>query len=293
MNILTTSTIRSVTQYTASPVATCDRCSAGIKYVFVVTYKDGETQRFGSECINKILAGRTDLISLFKKNAKKLKKYQDYRAILTGGVDDMPRGSEYFGSGLFFIADSEGKDIFLKTHWFFHPLMDLERNAAGDRYVSDPAEFAAKSEEGNRAGPSVPDRRDHPAGAVLGEGPPGRSCRCGGALMAYICTFRETRYEPAEYESDNLKTCRLPSCGMEFDGDEEAHHLDDDCCENHELIECLLCGEMITEDDCHALGDGGYCKNHTDAAVIAAEDECERAIQARRQEAAATKSVAA
>ena len=144
MNILTTSSIRSVTQYTASPVATCDRCSAGIKYVFVVTYKDGETQRFGSECINKILAGRTDLISLFKKNAKKLKKYQDYVAILTGPVEDMPRGSEYFGSGLFFVADSEGKDIFLK-HWFFHPVMDAEKNAGGGRYVNDPVKYAEKS----------------------------------------------------------------------------------------------------------------------------------------------------
>ena len=41
----------------------------------------------------------------------------------------------------------------------------------------------------------------------------------------------------------------------------------------------------MSEEDCHALGDGGYCKNHPDAEVLASEDECERAIQARMEAA--------
>lgn len=141
---LSSSAIRNVSYYTATPVTSCDRCSTGIKNVFVVTYKDGEKQKFGSECINKILGGKDNLLSLFKKNSELLKKYLDYVAILTGPVEQMPRGREYFGSGKFFIADSKGKDIFFKSHWFFNPTMDVAKNHAGSRYVSkDPAEFSA------------------------------------------------------------------------------------------------------------------------------------------------------
>ncbi len=140
---LSSSAIRKVTCYTATPVQSCDRCATGIKYVFLVTYKDGETQKYGSECINKILNGKTNLLSLFKKNAKLLKRYKDYVNILSGPVEQMPYGSEYFNSGLYFIADSEGKDISFK-HWFFHPKMNTEKNASGGRYLEEPNKYMAK-----------------------------------------------------------------------------------------------------------------------------------------------------
>ncbi len=136
---LQASAIRSVSFYVAYPVESCDRCSAAIKNVFVVSYRDGETQRYGSECINRILDAEPTLGKLFHKNAKLLRKYRDYLAILTGPVESMPRGQEYYGSGLYFIADSTGKDISFK-HWFFHPVYDADKNASGQRYiVSDAA----------------------------------------------------------------------------------------------------------------------------------------------------------
>lgn len=131
---LESSAIKSVSFYQAAPVETCDRCGAGIKYVAIVTYRDGETQRYGSECINKILDNSPTLKSLFAKNAKLLKRYAAYMAILSGPVDAMPRGSEYFGSGLYFIGDGEGKDIMFKRYCF-HPIYDAEKNANGRNYV--------------------------------------------------------------------------------------------------------------------------------------------------------------
>ena len=116
------------------PTGTCDRCGTGIKNVFVVTYRDGSVQNYGSECINKILSNAPDMKSLFAKNAKLLKRYQDYLTILSGPAEAMPRGSEYYGSGLYFIADSEGKDISF-GHWFFHPIFDEEKNADHQRHV--------------------------------------------------------------------------------------------------------------------------------------------------------------
>ena len=127
------------------PTGTCDRCGTGIKNVFVVTYRDGSVQNYGSECINKILSNAPDMKSLFTKNAKLLKRYQDYLTVLSGPIEAMPRGSEYFGSGLYFIADSEGKDISL-GHWFFHPIFDEEKNADHQRHVVK-AEWLARCEK--------------------------------------------------------------------------------------------------------------------------------------------------
>jgi hypothetical protein len=129
-----TSAIRSVSFYEATPVETCDRCSAGIRYVSLVTYRDGQTQKYGSECINKILNAAPTLRGLFNKNSKLLKRHQEALRVLSLPVSEMPRGREYYGSGLYFIADSTGKDI-STTHWFFHPLFDEDKNQSGSRYV--------------------------------------------------------------------------------------------------------------------------------------------------------------
>lgn len=137
------SAIRRVSYYMAAPVECCDRCSAGIKHVFTVHYKDGAREKFGSECINKILSGDTSLKGLFNRNVKKLQKYQRFLAALSLPPEQMPRGREYFGSGLYFIADETGEDVFAETHWFFHPLYDEEKNAIGPNYiVRDPREHA-------------------------------------------------------------------------------------------------------------------------------------------------------
>ena len=131
--------IAKVFQYVANPVETCDRCSQGIKYVFVIAYRDGFTAKFGSECIHKMMDNAPDMWALFNKNAKLLTKYQDYVTILSGTIDQMPRGSEYFGSGLYFVADSKGKDISFNNS-YFHPSFDSEKNALGSRYVVEDTE---------------------------------------------------------------------------------------------------------------------------------------------------------
>ena len=139
------SSIKSVSYYTATEITCCDRCGQVIKHIAHVTYRDGEVQRYGWDCIEKILENAPDLKGLFKKNLKLAGKYRDYINILSGPVEKMPRGQEYFNSGKYFIADSEGKDIFFPTHWFFHPAMDVEKNHSGNAYVSkDPVEFAAR-----------------------------------------------------------------------------------------------------------------------------------------------------
>lgn len=144
-NKLDANGIKSVTSYTACPVECCDRCSQGIKYVFAVTYKDGLVQRYGMECIKHILENAPSLRTLFTKNAKLLQRYNEYISILTGPVDQMPRGREYFNSGLYFIADRSGKDISFHQ-WFFHPIYDVEKNQSGTAYVQkcSPAERAAE-----------------------------------------------------------------------------------------------------------------------------------------------------
>lgn len=143
-SILDLSAIRRVTFYQAAPVETCDRCGQGIKYVFAVTYKDDTVQRYGSECINKILAGEPNLRKLFSANSKKLARYQGYLEVLSRPVEDMPRGSEYYGSGLYMIADSEGKDISFQ-HYYFHPIYDVTKNLNGRNYVvKDPAKHVGQ-----------------------------------------------------------------------------------------------------------------------------------------------------
>lgn len=47
----------------------------------------------------------------------------------------MVRGSEYYGSGLYFIADEKGEDVMGDGCWFFHPLFDQDKNAGGGCYV--------------------------------------------------------------------------------------------------------------------------------------------------------------
>lgn len=142
--ILDKSGIKRVTFYTASPVECCSRCSAGIKYVALVEYRDGVTEKYGSECINKILSAAPDMRKLFSKNEKLLKRYTDALEIFSRKPEDMPRGREYYGSGLYFVADSTGKDI-STTHWFFHPLPDVERNAQSGRYpIGDVRRYTEK-----------------------------------------------------------------------------------------------------------------------------------------------------
>lgn len=139
--------ISRVTCYTASPVETCDRCSAGIKYVSLVVYRDGSSARYGSECINKILDAAPDMRKLYAKNAKRLAQLLDYERILSGPVSAMPRGPEYYGSGLYMIADSKGSAIIFE-HYFFHPEFDRERNEDSGRYPvrESDSEYAARQQ---------------------------------------------------------------------------------------------------------------------------------------------------
>lgn len=148
--------IKSVSYYRAAEITTCSRCGQVIKNVAHVTYRDGLVERYGMDCIEKILEAEPSLISLFKKNAKLARKYSDYIAILTGPADKMPRGREYFNSGLYFIADSEGKDIMFER-WYFHPEYDAAKNAVGPHYVvKDAAAHVARAaQEIERALPKM------------------------------------------------------------------------------------------------------------------------------------------
>lgn len=130
-----TGSILRVTYFQASPVHTCDRCGQGIKHVFSVLYRDQLRQEYGIECINRVLDNEPSLRSLFTKNYKLLQKRQRALRALSLPESEMPRGREYFNSGLYFIADEKGDDIMADTHWFFHPLYDVEKNHGGDRYV--------------------------------------------------------------------------------------------------------------------------------------------------------------
>lgn len=145
MNIDKVPGIKSVTYYVAvGPVECCSRCFTGIRNVFLVNYQDGLREKYGSECINKIMNNAPSLRTMFQKNAKKLAKYQAWLAILSGPVAEMPRGSEYFNSGMYFIADAKGGDIFFNNHWYFHPEFDGEKNASSNRVIADGASFYAK-----------------------------------------------------------------------------------------------------------------------------------------------------
>ena len=57
----------------------------------------------------------------------------------------MPLGREYFNSGLYFIGDGAGHDMFFNGHWYFRPAIDMEKNGAGRQYVvKDEAETIAR-----------------------------------------------------------------------------------------------------------------------------------------------------
>lgn len=128
--------IQSVRCFVApGPVQTCDRCNAAIRHVALVTWKDGTSRRFGSECINKILKGDTSLRRLFEKNRKMAERYAHWLDVLRREPEQMPRGHEYYGSGLFFIADDNGTEIMGNGRSQFHPLPDWDKNQGGDRYV--------------------------------------------------------------------------------------------------------------------------------------------------------------
>ncbi len=124
--------IRSVTCYIASPVEMCDHCSAGIKYVSLVTFKDGTHQKFGCKCIERVLSGDVSLLTLFRKNEKLLRKYRSYQSILSLPAGEMqvdPSG--YYNRGFFFIADENGKTIQFDGRAYFHPTnVDWEKFSA-------------------------------------------------------------------------------------------------------------------------------------------------------------------
>lgn len=136
--------IRRVTYYIAYPVETCDRCSAAIKQVARVEWKDGTVRKYGSECINKILGGDTSLKSLFKKNSLLLRKYQKWLDVASRPVGQIPKGHEYYGSGIYVICDDDGEEIYVERSCImFHPDVDLDRNA-GSNYAFVDADTAAR-----------------------------------------------------------------------------------------------------------------------------------------------------
>lgn len=90
----------------------CDRCGTFIKNVALVSLKDGTMMSYGSECIEKVLAGDNSLLKLWKTNYKLLQKWQRYLEILSRPVDQIPfdkRG--YYDRGVFFVCDDEQKGI--------------------------------------------------------------------------------------------------------------------------------------------------------------------------------------
>lgn len=141
--------IRNVGFFTASgPVETCDRCGQGIRHVAVVLWADGTRQRFGLDCINRVLEGDTSLRRLFNKNRKLAEQYGRWIKVLRRPVEEWPRGSEYYDSGLFFVGDGQ-MDISANGRWQFHPLPDWDKNQGGDRYVQTmtPEAYRAKREQ--------------------------------------------------------------------------------------------------------------------------------------------------
>jgi hypothetical protein len=131
------SAISRVSYYIATPVETCDRCGQGIKHVAAVFFKDDSRRVFGMDCINKVLSGDTSLRCLFRKNVETLKyRKACLRALELG--EKAPVGSEYYGSGMFFIATETGEDVRgSRGESFWHPTMDVEKNLSGDNYRQD------------------------------------------------------------------------------------------------------------------------------------------------------------
>jgi hypothetical protein len=148
--------IRSVFHYTATPVETCDHCSAAIKNVAVVTYKDETSVKLGCKCFENLLNGDTSLLKLYRKNSKLQKQYALWLEILNRPIDQMPRGIEYYDSGLYMIGDGS-KCLFVgrlregavkvrgeyvngtvadaPTTYLFHPSSDFNKNLAGKKYT--------------------------------------------------------------------------------------------------------------------------------------------------------------
>jgi hypothetical protein len=116
------SAIRRVTFYTASPVECCDRCSQGIKNVALVEYKDGLFEKYGMDCIDKILSGDTTLKSLFRKNAKLVKKYRAWLEILSRPEGQISADRPYYDRGIYIITDEDGAIISWENgRCLFHP----------------------------------------------------------------------------------------------------------------------------------------------------------------------------
>lgn len=137
MNTKPITGIRTVNFFRDGRGRCCDRCGTFIKNVALVTYKDGESLSYGSECINKILSGDTTLKGLWRRNAKKLQHYQACLEILSRPEPQMTIGRRAINddNGAFrFIADENGgwmmgggvKYPSMSTHYFFHPMpMDV------------------------------------------------------------------------------------------------------------------------------------------------------------------------
>lgn len=150
------SAIKRVCYYVASPVETCDRCGQGIKHVFAVSLKDDSRSVYGSECINKVLAGDTSLRSLWRKNVKILQYRQDCLRVLESG--NIPRGQEYYGSGMFFCALEDGTDIMtLKGASLWHPDIDEAKNLAGKAYRQDGTQWNGKRDSEGKPIYNTPD----------------------------------------------------------------------------------------------------------------------------------------
>jgi hypothetical protein len=128
------SAIKSVNYYVASPVECCDRCSQGIKHVFSVSLKDGTQFKYGSECINKILANDTSLKGLWRKNSKRLMELKRHLEILSRPLEQIPTHQEYYHSGIYIITDEDGKIIngSKTSSCIFHPNVDIDRCMASD-----------------------------------------------------------------------------------------------------------------------------------------------------------------
>lgn len=134
------SAIRRVSSYIASPIESCDRCGAGIKYVTLVSYVDGSAKRYGSECIGRVMQGDHSLKTLFAKQQARAVQLTRYLSILSRPPEQLPRGREYYQSGIFFIGDDgipldpakpEKSDITFGSRWFFHPFVDWSKNQEG------------------------------------------------------------------------------------------------------------------------------------------------------------------
>lgn len=113
--------IRRVSYYIACPVETCDRCSQGIKRVALFEWKDGSKMKVGLDCAEAILNGDTTLRSHLRKSIKQLERLNGYMRVLSLPWDEMPIDARgYYGRGVYFVADEQGKAICFEKY-IFHP----------------------------------------------------------------------------------------------------------------------------------------------------------------------------